>query len=160
MLTVTVDDTQLIKTLNDMPRKIRESLYKTVYALALKLQKHIVVNKLQGQVLGKRTGALQRSIQNEVVQNNQGTIGRVFSSGDVKYAAFWEYGGIIPPHIIMPKHADALAFMMNGKQVFAKKVMHPGYTAAPRSFMRSSLRDMRSEILDSIQRAIGEATKL
>ena len=160
MLNVTIDDSKLMKQLEEMPLKIRASLYKTIYALTLKLQKHVVVDKLQGQVLQKRSGALQRSIQNQVIQNDSGVTGRVFSSGDVKYAAIHEFGGRIPPHIIEPKNGEALAFMLNGKMSFFKKVNHPGSDMPERSFMRSSLKDMRQEIINGMEKAISEATKL
>ncbi len=160
MLTVTVDDKKLIQQLDAMPAKIRDALYKTVFTLALKLQKHIVYDKLQGQVLNHRSGKLQQSIQNEVTQSSQGILGRVFSSGDVKYAAIHEFGGRTAPHVIEAKNGEALAFMFNGKQAFFKKVNHPGSVMPQRSFMRSSLRDMRPEIIESIKKAVGEATKL
>lgn len=160
MLTVTVDDKKVIQQLEAMPAKLRDTLYKTVYTLALKLQKHIVANKLQGQVLNHRSGNLQRSIQNEVTQDNRGVIGRVFSSGDVKYAAIHEFGGRIPARIIEPKNAEALRFMMNGKAVFAKRVNWPGANMPERSFMRSALRDMRPEIVGSIEKAVKGATKI
>ncbi len=158
MLNVTIEDQKLVQQLTDMPARLRSMLYKTVFTLALKLQKHIVVDKLQGQVLGHRSGNLQRSIQNDVTQNGPGVYGRVFSSGDVKYAAIHEFGGRIPAHIIEPKNGEALRFIMNGKEVFARRVNHPGSNRPERSFMRSSLRDMRAEIISSIEKTVQEAT--
>lgn len=160
MLSVTIDDSKLIQQLEAMPAKIRNAVYVTVKSLAKSLQKHIVVDKLQGQVLGHRSGNLWRSIQNDVTQNDSGVLGRVFSSGDVKYAAIHEFGGRIPPHVIEPKNGEALSFIMNGKRVFFKKVNHPGSVMPERSFMRSSLRDMRSEIIDDITKAVEKATRL
>ncbi len=160
MLTVTIDDQKLMATLSAMPNKIRDNLYKTVFSLALQLRKYIVVNKLSGQVLNKQSGHLQQSIQEAVSQTDHGVLGRVFSSGDVKYAAIHEFGGRIPAHIITPKNGKALRFMMNGKEVFAKSVNHPGSTMPERSFMRSSLRDMRPEIIAAMTKAVTEATKL
>lgn len=160
MLTVTIDDRKVMQQLDAMPGKLRDALYKTVYMLALKLQKHIVADKLQGQVLNHRSGNLQRSIQTDVKDDNKGVIGRVFSAGDVKYAAIHEYGGRIPARIIEPKNGEALRFMMNGKAVFAKRVNWPGASMPERSFMRSALRDMRPEIITSLEKAVKEATKI
>lgn len=160
MLNVVLEgDDKLQARLASMPARIRAELFKTVYAKALKLEGYIKQNKLQGQVLGHRSGALWRSIQNKVTQSDNRVEGVVYSSGDVKYAGFWEYGGTIPPHIIEPKRGEALAFLMNGKMVFAKSVQHPGYTAAPRSFMRSGLRDMRDEIIEAMGNAVIRATQ-
>jgi hypothetical protein len=51
------------------------------------------------------------------------------------------------PHIIEPKKASVLAFAGgDGGMVFARRVNHPGSKMPERSFMRSSLRDMSTEI--------------
>jgi hypothetical protein len=49
---------------------------------------------------------------------------------------------------------------MGGKQVFFKRVNHPGSQMPVRSFMRSSLRDMRPEIIEAMRKAVEEGTKL
>jgi phage gpG-like protein len=124
-----------------------------VRALTANLQRHIVADKLQGQVLNHRTGALSRSIQHVTDVQGDVATGRVFSSGDVKYAAIHEFGGRTPPHDIYPDKAQALAFMMGGEQIFAKVVHHPGSQMPERSFMRSGLADMADEIVASLREA-------
>ena len=161
MLNVTLEgDRELRAKLDKMPQQVHAALLRTVYSLALKLERHIKQNKLQGQVLKHQSGNLQRSIQSAVDDSGSGVMGRVFSSGDVKYAAIHEFGGRIPAHVIEPKNGEALRFMMNGKEVFAKRVNHPGSTMPERSFMRSGLRDMRPEIIESINKAVVGAMKL
>ena len=86
-------------------------------------------------------------------------VGKVASSGDVKYAGIHEFGGKTPAHDIYPDKAKALAFMIGGKQVFAKVVHHPGSQMPERSFLRSSLSDMRQEILDGLEFAVKGALK-
>jgi len=160
MISVKIDDTKLQATLSAMPAKIRASVYKTVFSLALQMERYIKQDKLQGQVLNHRSGNLQRSIQSQVIQGDTFVRGRVFSSGDVKYAAIHEYGGRIPAHIIYPKNAEALSFMMNGKRVFAKYVNHPGSQMPERSFMRSTLRDFRGQITEGLAKAVADAVKI
>jgi hypothetical protein len=52
------------------------------------------------------------------------------------YARFVE--GPTRPHFIRPKRAKALRFRVNGRVVFARKVLHPGTPAMP--FMAPALR--------------------
>ena len=49
--------------------------------------------------------------------------------------------------------------MMGGKQVFFKKVNHPGSTMPERSFLRSSLGEMKDEIIGGIREAVAEGTR-
>lgn len=139
--------------LQRIPPQVVEMVAKKVRALATNLQRHIVADKLQGQVLNHKTGALGRSIQTETATSGDVTTGRVFSAGDVKYAAIHEFGGRTPPHDIFPKKAEALAFMAGGQMVFAKVVHHPGSNIPERSFMRSGLFDMSEEIVAGIREA-------
>lgn len=150
-------ETALEARLDAMPTSVQAMLKIKVTALAIKLQGHIVADKLHGQVLNQRSGALARSIQEEApIVEGAGVYGRVFSAGDVKYAAIHEYGGRTPPHDIVPDKAEALAFMIGGRQVFAKIVHHPGSQMPERSFMRSSLADMAEEITAGLRQAAVE----
>lgn len=139
--------------LGRIPAQVLDYVAAKIRALTLALQHHIVADKLQGQVLQHRSGALGRSIQEIIETLGQQIIGRVFSAGDVKYAAIHEFGGQTPPHDILPSKAQALAFMMGGEQVFAKIVHHPGSHIPERSFMRSGLFDMADEIIAGIREA-------
>ena len=88
------------------------------------------------------------------MQTEHSVIGKVAQSGDVKYGGIHEFGGRTPAHVIEAKKAAALHFVMGGKDVFAKRVNHPGSQMPERSFMRSSLRDLRDEIIDRLQAAV------
>lgn len=159
MLTVSVDDRAVQARLDSMPARIHARLKQTVYALAEKLRSHVIQDKLLGQVLNRRTGRLGQSIQQKVDSSVTSVTGTVYSAGDVKYAAIHEFGGQIPAHEIVARNANALAFMMGGKQVFAKRVQWPGATMPERSFMRSSLADMRDEIVQKMTQAVREGAK-
>lgn len=160
MFSVSLDDSRLRARLDAMPSAVRAALETKVRVLALKLQGHVVRDKLHGQVLNQRSGKLARSIQQEApIAEGDGVYGRVFSSGDVKYAKIHEFGGTTPAHDIVPKKAEALAFMAGGKQVFAKVVHHPGSKMPERSFLRSSLADMAEEITQGLKSAVVEGLK-
>lgn len=153
-------DKALIARFKEMPAAVNQALYVKAFTLALKLEAYIKTNKLNGQVLNRITGALSRSIHNVVDRSVNSVIGRVFSSGDVKYAAIHEYGGTTAPHIIEPKKASVLAFTGGGGgMVFARRVNHPGSKMPERSFMRSSLSDMSTEISLGLKEAAIKAVQ-
>lgn len=159
-----VGDKALIARLNKMPQAVRSALRLKIQVLLLKLEKLVKTGKLNGQVLNRITGNLARSISNKLEEDTKSVMGKVFSSGDVKYARIHEYGGKTPPHIIEPKKAQFLAWKSGaqmdffrkggGEMVFAKKVNHPGSKMPERSFLRSSLRDMSSEISKEMKAAV------
>lgn len=151
-----VGDQQLIARLNAMPGRLRDELRRKVTELTLKLEAKVKA-KLSGQVLNVVTGALRRSIFSTVTATDVSVVGKVASSGDVKYAAIHEFGGKTPAHEIVATKAQALSFMMGGKQVFAKRVNHPGSTIPERSYLRSSLADMKQEIEDGLRDAVKQA---
>ena len=147
----------LTARLDAMPASVRAALEVKVQALAIKLQGHVVRDKLHGQVLNQRTGNLARSIQPDApITEGEGVYGRVFSSGDVKYAKIQEYGGTTPAHDILPNKADVLAFVIGDRKVFAKVVHHPGSKIPERSYLRSSLADMAEEITKGLKLAVVE----
>ena len=59
-------------------------------------------------------------------------------------------------HEILPVKAEALAFVIGGAQVFARRVEHPGSLIPERSYLRSSLDDMRDEIVAALAEAATE----
>lgn len=150
-----VGDKALVARLGAMPQAVRQALQKKVTILALKLENKVKTEKLNGQVLNRISGRLARSIAYKVDVTDTSVYGRVFSSGDVKYAAIHEYGGTTAPHLILPKKAKALAFINSGgDQVFAQKVNHPGSRMPERSYLRSSLKEMSSEISLGMKEAV------
>lgn len=154
MLTVNIPTDQgIFLRLPLMAGNIRKRVSMAVYRLAIELQRYIVVNKLSGQVLNKRTGRLARSIQQRVVDTPTDIRAYVFSAGDVKYAAIHEYGGVIPAHKVQAKNAQALSFMWHGKRVTVKSVQIPNVHMPERSFMRSSLRENALKIQEKIREA-------
>ena len=104
-----------------------------------------------------RSGALRDSIVASISADADGVVASVGSEGDVKYAAIQEYGGKTSAHEILPVKAQALAFVAGGAQRFARRVEHPGSLIPERSYLRSSLDDMRDEILDALADAAADA---
>lgn len=149
-------DEELIARFKQMPERVHKALIRKITALSIALQNKIRTEKLDGQVLNKRTGALQSSIHRQVTDTATAVVAKVSAGKDVPYAAIHEYGGQTKPHIIVPKNAEALHFYIGGKEVFAKSVNHPGSKMPERSYMRSSLSEMRIEIIEGMTDAVRE----
>lgn len=114
-------------------------------------------DKLSGAVLNPRSGALSASIVASVTADADSVRASVGSEGDVKYAAIQEYGGKTSAHEILPAKAAVLAFVVGDGPHFARKVEHPGSLIPERSYLRSSLEDMKDEILAALTDAAVEA---
>jgi len=158
MLTVQItnaDDLQ--DRLTNAPAAVQAALHAKAADLAERLRKHVTDDKLSGQVLQARTGALRASIGAEVSDIAGQIVARVFSSGDIKYAAIQEYGGRTAAHDIVPNKARALAFIVHGAPVFAKIVHHPGSQIPARSYLRASLADMTDQIIAEFKDAALDA---
>lgn len=150
-----VGDKELIARLDKVPMAAMAALRVKVMQLALKLENYVKTQKLNGQILNRISGRLARSIANKVTASASEVFARVFSSGDVKYAGIHEFGGTTAPHIIEPKKASVLAFAgADGGMVFARRVHHPGSKMPERSFLRSSLHDMSTEISLGMKSAV------
>ncbi|MGH6851724.1 MAG: hypothetical protein ACREDJ_00695 [Methylocella sp.] len=115
-----------------------------------------IQQKLSGEVLQTRSGALAASIVSSIENDGSDTSVSISSTG-VPYAAIQEFGGKTAAHDIVAVKAKALAFSMGGEQIFAKSVHHPGSTIPARSYLRSSLAEMRDEIESGFKQAILEA---
>jgi phage gpG-like protein len=158
-VTFEVDDRKLEARLAGMPAALQKALVAKLTVLTTKLENHIKADKLSGQVLNVRTGALRRSIFSTVQVAPNQVVGTVASSSDVKYGAIHEFGGTIDIPEIVPTKAQALHFVMNGKDVFAKRVRAHTVHMPERSFMRSALADTRAEIEQGVRQAVEEGTQ-
>ncbi|MGH6848443.1 MAG: hypothetical protein ACREC0_13705 [Methylocella sp.] len=134
---------------------VQDSLLGQADALRGALEARIQ-QKLSGEVLQTRSGALAASIISSIENNGSDTSVSISSTG-VPYAAIQEFGGKTAAHDIVAVKAKALAFSMGGQQIFAKSVHHPGSTIPARSYLGSSLAEMSDEIESDFKQAILEA---
>ena len=139
--------------LDAYPSALAAALAAKATELAAALADLVKTDKLAGEVLNARTGALAASIAADVSADADGVRASVGSSGDVKYAAIQEYGGKTGAHEILPAKAEALAFMAGGALRFARKVEHPGSLIPERSYLRSSLDETSGEIASALAEA-------
>ncbi|MGB7076553.1 MAG: phage virion morphogenesis protein [Xanthobacteraceae bacterium] len=135
--------------------RLRAALSDKAAALAAALQAKIQ-QKLSGEVLNQKSGALARSITTTIDDSSTDVSATLATSPDIKYAAIHEYGGMIPPHQIVPDKTKALAFLVGGKLAFAARVNLPAIAMPERSYMRSSLAEMADEIEENLSDAVAE----
>jgi hypothetical protein len=152
-----IGDRELVAHFDLLPDNVRAALETKVTVLAIKLQAHIVTQKLHGQVLGQRSGDLARSIQQEApIREGTGIFGRVFSAGDVKYARFWEEGfhGVEQ----VRQHMRSMIF---GREVdpFSVGPFQRQVDQAARPFMKPSLAEMAEEIETGLKQAVVEGIR-
>jgi hypothetical protein len=143
--------------LDAYPAVLAAALDAKAAELAAALVDLVQNDKLSGGVLNVRSGALRDSIVASISADADDVVASVDSTGDVKYAAIQEYGGKTSAHEILPVKAQALAFVAGGAQRFARRVEHPGSLIRERSYLRSSLDDMRDEILGTLADAAADA---
>lgn len=155
-----VGERETLAKIKGLAPAVDQALYLKIKVLSLKLEKHIKTNKLNGQVLNRITGALARSIHSTVDRTRNAVMGKVFSSGDVKYARIHEYGGTIQhpggtAYIIDPKKRGLAMFISNKAATPDMKRTQPHPIKMPeRSYMRTGLRDMSTEISTGMKKSV------
>lgn len=153
---IQVDDRVIQARLRVMPDKLRAALLKKTYDLAETLKSKVQQN-LTNKILRIRTGKLVRSIFEQVTNSTNEVAGRVFSSG-LAYAAIQEFGGETKAHVIEAQNGKALAFNWKGKEVFFKRVNHPGSKIPAHHYMGQAFSDMKDEIKSGYEQAVKGAT--
>jgi len=160
MISVTLTGADALATkLDGLPPAVLAAVAATSASLADQLLE-LVRGKLSGGVLKSRTGALAASVgvDGPAVEGDS-VVTRLFAGADLKYAAIQEYGGVTSPHDILPERAKALAFLVGGRQVFARIVHHPGSRIPERSYLRSSLAEMAAQIDSEMKAAVVDAIR-
>ena len=151
MLNLSIDgDDALQARLDAFPAAVLSELAVKAQALGEALADKVRNEKLSGQVLNARSGALRDSIGAEVTSGGDEVSASVGSYGDVKYAAIQEYGGKTAAHQILPTKGNVLAFLVAGAMHFARRVEHPGSVIPERSYLRSSLEEMSADIVAAL----------
>ncbi len=147
MLGVSLDGVAALDAaLDSYAGDLADALAAKADVLAQALVDKIRNEKLAGEVLQSRSGALAASIAAEISSDPEQIVATISSQG-VEYAAIQEYGGETSAHEILPSKAAALAFVINGALRFARRVEHPGSVIPERSFLRSSLDEMQDVIV-------------
>src|SRR5258708_4124488 len=148
-------DQRLVEGLRAKGPAIIQVLMTKLNALIFILQSYIVSRKLSGQVLNRRTGVLAGSVRAipAVLEGTKIVAAVEAAGGPAFYGAVHEYGGS-GAYPIVATRARALAFLMDGKKVFARSVMHP--PAKVRPFMAPALEENAADIEAQLRVALDE----
>lgn len=133
-----------------IPETMRERLGATIRRLGLSLERKVKLEKLEGQVLHRRSGRLVRSVNTRYRE----TKGRFESSTGTKlvYGRAWELGFYVPARIIVPRHAKALYWP--GARHPVRKVMQKARTVPARPWLTPALAEMDSLVRDELRLAL------
>jgi hypothetical protein len=151
-----VGDEQLVERLRGISDAVNAGLARCITQLAIDLQRNVQQDKLSGQVLKTRTGALKASIDYRVDQGARGATAEVFTA--LRYGAAQEYGFTGTVSVGASLRGIREAF---GRPIAEKTISVRAYDrrmALPeRSFLRSALDDMTPAIRDAVDAAVAEA---
>lgn len=131
---------------DQMPADARAALAKGIGRAVLEIQRHVVQDKLTGQVLKVQSGRLRRSITTRVTEQAETVTGIVGTN--VEYAAAHEYGfqGTVSvrEHLSHSKKGTAFTVRAHSRNV----------NTPEKSFLRSALDDLRTQTRDEIDQAV------
>jgi phage gpG-like protein len=148
---VTVDVSRAIAKIGRVSEKTRAALRPAMVSLAADLKASVLV-KLSGAVLNKISGALYDSIKSQLIENTTSIYSRVYvdpASPAAKYAAIHEYGGVIHH----PGSDKFQAWQAGGAWIYTNHTKPHDIPMPERSYMRSSLEEMRGQIIDRLTTA-------
>jgi len=123
--------------LKKMPNVLKKERLQTAVKIALQnaaaKYKEMTLDYIdEGKSFRNRTGVLRQSI---IAVNNR-------VAAMARYAPFVEFG--TRPHIILPRRKKALRFIKDDKEIFAKRVRHPGSKAYP--FLFADIQRRKEEV--------------
>jgi phage gpG-like protein len=149
---VLVGDRRLIGQLQALPQAAQAGLGRAMLQLAQQLQDRVQQDKLSGQVLRVRTGALRASIAAQTADLSA-TVG-----SELPYAAAQEYGfsGTVSVRAHLRRIREAF-----GRRIAEKTIAVGAYSRnmnlPARSFLGSALADMQPEIEAALRDAVNQA---
>lgn len=163
MITARIEgDREAIAHIQSVSAEARKTLPRTVAKLAIDLQRHVVADKLSGQVLKNRTGTLRRSINQRVEETDTSVTGIVGADMDrARYARAHEYGfhGTVEVRAHVRTMREAFGRQLKSPREVMVSAHPMRMNLAERSYLRSSLRDMRQTILDAFAKSLNEVTR-
>lgn len=133
------------KSIDTLIKKLTDNIYKYMKVNNAILTNKIKNDKLNNNVLNIRTGNLKKSIKGETTKSSDAITVNVYT--DSPYARIHEYGYTGTQNITR--------LSKNGKSS-----SYTRYLVMPeRSFMRSSLNDLKDKLVENIQLGVTETIK-
>jgi hypothetical protein len=141
-----------LPNLRPLDERMRSRLRGDVISLIRRVKARVVEN-LSGRLLQRRSGRLVGAVRSELIETTDSIGGRVFIDG-VPYARIQDAGGKTSPHVIVARNSKSLAFVWHGRQVFFRRVNHPGSNIRGVHYMEDALDAMRQDIIDTYRGAV------
>lgn len=153
----------VLRHMEELPDALVRRVEGAVGRMTLALSR-TVLGKLSGAVLNNKTGKLAAAIRKGTYTVHEPARGRIVGVVGVRgadkntaiAAGAQEYGASIAARIVEGKQAGKLKFQIGGKDLYRVRVKIPNVTIPERSFLRSSLEQLRP----AIQAAINEAAQI
>jgi hypothetical protein len=133
-----------------MPAQTIARMRSAVHALGFLLERKVKLEKLNGQILKRRTGTLVRSVHTRFVETATSSTASVGTNSRV--GRIWEITGSRAVTIV-PVNKKALYWP--GARHPVRSVFHPAQ--APRPFLKPALEELRPTIRSTIERAMMQA---
>ena len=152
-----VGEEQMLSRLRAIPDVVGSGLARAITKLGITLQRKVQQDKLNGQALVDRTGALQSSIDLRIDQSVNMVAATVFT--DLEYARAQEYGfsGTVNVRASLRRIREAFGRPIAEKTISVRA--HNRRMDLPeRSFLRSVLEDMTPAIRAAVEAGVAEAT--
>lgn len=133
-----------------IPAAIRANVSAAVRRLGLSLERKIKLEKLEGQVLHRRTGRLVRSVNTRFTDG-----GSRFESSTgtaLSYGRAWVLGFDVPERTIVARKAKALYWP--GAKHPVRSVHQKARHQAARDWLRPALREMKPQIRAELKEAL------
>lgn len=152
---------QIIDDWKQQLRAYQQGLTASVWRALTILEAEILQNIRSKSGLKVRSGSLLNSIgaSKKVETKGDGTVEGTIGPQGIPYAAIHEFGGRTSPHKIEPRNRQALKFMGNNGETFAKFVNHPGSNIPARPYLRPAMENKADFILKEFGLMIKTAFK-
>lgn len=148
MIEVTVPNADKLRTDLGIARaRLLADLKTEITRIAVDVSAHVKDKKLSGQALKVQSGRLRRSINFRVAESSTGVEAKVGTN--VEYGRVHEFG--FSGTVNVKEH------MRKGKQAFKVSAHTRRVNLPERSFLRSTMTDMRAGIDQRIARVVGQS---
>jgi phage gpG-like protein len=148
-----VGDDQIIARFDTMYENLRYRLHVALEEIGIEFIDWMRFNKLRGNPLHTRSGRLAENFHSDVT--DIANFINLAVCTHVPYASIHEYGGEISIPETTPTKSRALHWVSGG-DVFAMRARAHIVHMPERSFMRSTLAEMESRIVERLDQAIAE----
>lgn len=153
-----IGQSELMARMDKMYPAAQKGMLQAVTRLAIQLQRHVMQDKLSGQVLNVRSNNLRGGINEKVDQTETSTTGTVGTNVD--YAHRFEYG--FHGSETVKAHSRTIRQVF-GKPIDERVIQVRSFSRQAnqpeRSFLRSALHDMEAQIKADLDAAIRKAVK-